>query len=97
MIMRTCTANSKRRLNTTLEYTKMIHFVVNESVYMFIPFYSRQHISPQKETSHHSYKEIMDNTYFPSNKILGTTIIILTHVVRIHAFISSNQIKELSV
>lgn len=60
-------------------------------------FIHRQHISPPKETCHYSYTEIMDNTYLTRNKILGTTIIILTHVVRIHAFISSNQIKELSV
>jgi len=38
----------------------------------------------------------MDSTYLP-NKILGTTIIIMTHEVRIHTLISSNQNKKLSV
>jgi len=39
----------------------------------------------------------MDNTYLSNSKILGTTIIILTHEIRIHTLISSNQNTELSV
>jgi hypothetical protein len=39
----------------------------------------------------------MDNIYLPNSKILGTTIIILTHEIRIHTLISSNQNTELSV
>ena len=39
----------------------------------------------------------MDNTYLSNSKILGTTILILTHEIRIHILISSNQNTELSV